>query len=170
MLTAIDPWRLAKNAQTLRGNFSVSEMPRLLSGLALENNSQGRFEWHFGVKNGRAYIQGYAEVCVEAVCQRCLQPMQLPLRANTLAGLLRLGQNEDSLPEDWDPLLIEDVPVAFMDLLEDELILALPLVFRHAHCPSNEYQTATEEKPPEVSEISETKDNPFAVLAQLKNK
>ena len=165
MLTAIDPWRLAKNTQTLHGKFSLSEMPRLLSGLELDNSGEGYFEWYFNVnKAGRAYIEGHAEVEIQVVCQRCLQVMRVPLAAQTLLGLLSPRQNEDDLPEDWEPLVIDKIPMSLLDLLEDELILALPLVFRHDECPANQHQNTEE------AEAMPAKENPFAVLAQLKQK
>lgn len=106
-----------------------------------------------------------AEACAEAACQRCLQTVQLPLQ---IEGWYRFVRDEAQAAE-LDAELEQDVLVlsrAFdvREWLEDELLLALPIVPMHEQCPEAlplSGEPAEEEAP---------RKNPFAVLAGLKGK
>jgi uncharacterized protein len=71
------------------------------------------------------------------------------------------------LSDDLDPCLVEDDLVQFSDLLEEELLLALPQVAMHepgaCHPPAS---GVTGEIPAESSR--QERENPFAVLSELK--
>ena len=77
------------------------------------------------------------------------------------------GQNRNDddeageLDEAFDPLLAEERGVSLMDLVEDELILALPVVPLHEDCEGPQHDDAT-------VVASESSDNPFAALEALK--
>ena len=77
-----------------------------------------------------------ASAPVWLTCQRCLQPLALPL---TLDRRLRFVHGE-SQAEAMDAELEDDVLALprwldLRELIEDELLLALPLVPRHDTCP-----------------------------------
>lgn len=121
-----------------------------------------------------------AQATVRQTCQRCLQGLPLSLSVDRLfrfvadeaqAAALDDDSEEDVLPLDrsWD----------LLELLEDELIMALPLVPRHEVCP--EPLPLATAPPPPVGEAHQAasveplaplqeRRNPFAVLAQLKRK
>ena len=62
-------------------------------------------------------------------CQRSLQPFVLPARVEQTLGLIREEAEEAGLPPGYEPLLVpEDGRIVPIDLVEDELILALPVV------------------------------------------
>jgi uncharacterized protein len=106
------------------------------------------------------HLQARAQIHLQ--CQRCLQAAPFDVVVNRS---VRFVANEDEAAEqDLDSE--EDVEVLTpsldaMNWLEDELLLALPLVPRHESCPQP-LATPTEADEPLV--------NPFAVLAQLKSK
>ena len=98
-------------------------------------------------------------------CQRCLQPVDIPLEVHRAIRFVR-GEDEaarlDAQAED-DVLPLErtlDLP----ELVEDELLLALPIVPRHEHCPS------PLPAPAAAPEEQEPAESPFAALAALKRK
>lgn len=73
---------------------------------------------------------------LQLVCQRCLEPFAYPLDARIGIGLLDTESMERHLPEGYEPVLLEDERLMPVRLVEDELIVALPLVARHE--PSSE--------------------------------
>ena len=111
------------------------------------------------------HIQGDTVVRLE--CQRCLQPMNEVLRADRY---LRFVAGEDEaarLDEDSeDDVLALVARLDLFELLEDELILALPLVPRHGTCP----QPLDMAPASAVARPDESRPHPFAALAALRGK
>jgi uncharacterized protein len=68
---------------------------------------------------------------VELICQRCLEGFRQPVNARIEMALVEGGAGE-SVPEGCEPLIVEEGRLRPIDLVEDELIMALPLVPRHA--------------------------------------
>lgn len=98
-------------------------------------------------------------------CQRCLAPVVQTLE--TERGFLFVADEAtaEALDEDCE----EDVLVISRDfdalsLVEDELILALPLVPRHDVCPQDLPHAVSDE----AFEDASSRPNPFAALAALK--
>ena len=95
-------------------------------------------------------------------CQRSLQRFLLPVQVRPRMGLVRDEAEEDALPPDYEALLVpEDGMLRPADLVEDELVLAVPVV---PMAPGSE---AVESDWPATSEELD-KASPFAALAQLK--
>ncbi len=105
-----------------------------------------------------------AETDVTLECQRCLQPMRVSLRATRRIFFV---DGEDAAAaldaESEDDVLALTPALDLGELIEDELLLALPLVPRHEHCPAPLPLALVEDDPP-----IDPADNPFAVLAALK--
>jgi uncharacterized protein len=82
------------------------------------------------------WLQLRADTSVRLECQRCLQPMVHALQVDRR---LRFVEGEDEaqrLDEDSDDdVLALPASLDLPALIEDELILALPLVPRHEACP-----------------------------------
>ena len=102
---------------------------------------------------------------VFATCQRCLQPVELTLQ---VARHFLFAPNE-ALAEAWDAEGEEDVlalsrSLDLPELIEDELLLELPLVPRHEVCPRQLPTQVADEAFEEASE----RPNPSAALAALK--
>ena len=73
----------------------------------------------------------------------------------------------EELSPEYEPLFVEDEPLHLADIVEDELILALPAVAMHpeSECTGAQHPSRDGE---EESQPAEAKPNPFAVLAKLK--
>jgi uncharacterized protein len=117
----------------------------------------GRDEQH------RPVIVGSVEANLSLICQRCLQPMDLPVRAEIGLGAVRGLEEAAALPESLDPLLVDDDSVRLRDIVEDELIMAVPAIARHEE---DECQLALKSEEEDRTEDSRA-ENPFAVLASL---
>jgi len=64
-------------------------------------------------------------------CQRCMKPMQWPLATQSSAVLVGTERESDELPPGTETVHAADRRVRLMDLIEEELLLALPLVPMH---------------------------------------
>ena len=79
--------------------------------------------------------------------------------------MVKDGANSQSLPKAYDVLEPGEDPLDLRSLIEEELLLALPIV--PAHHPEECQQPAGLDEP-EPGEDEVTRSNPFSVLAQLK--
>jgi uncharacterized protein len=68
---------------------------------------------------------------VELICQRCLEPMLLTYDTDTQFALIESKLAEERLPEGIEPLILDDDGFVQERLIEDELIVSLPLAPRH---------------------------------------
>lgn len=96
---------------------------------------------------------------VVLVCQRCLQPMTEPLALRAHFVVAGDEESADVLDADDAFDVIVGAPDFDLDaLVEDEVLLALPIAPRHAVCPTDDA----------LAVESGAKPSPFAVLQQLK--
>lgn len=99
-------------------------------------------------------------------CQRCLGPVDMPLWVERSFRFVPDEATAEALDEDFEEDLLALSPdFDLHTLIEDELLMALPVVPRHDECPesvtlassSEDFEAANAEKP-----------NPFAALASLR--
>jgi uncharacterized protein len=178
---AFDPHRLDMAAFSLaegeaNGEFALAAMPRLLQdALPLAGDSPAQSvawsarAWRKAVTGGEAEIrlQLQAHTALHLTCQRCLQPMPVALDVQPSLRFVRDEAQAEALDEDSEDDVLALTPVLdLQQLIEDELILALPLVPRHDICPQplpmsvGEGDTAIE--PADAAEHA------FAALAALR--
>lgn len=162
----VDPRKLADRGATLEGEWPMAQFSRLCEQLVSDAGTvHARLE--FGRdEQGLIVMRGELEVEVQMVCQRCLEPATLPVHSRFVYAVLREGASADSLPKSYDALEVGEEPLDLIELVEDELLLALPIVPAHepdACQPPGGFAAAPE---PSVNEVSRS--NPFDVLAQLK--
>jgi uncharacterized protein len=127
----IDPVRLAEQGGALQGQIPLSRMPRLREAIA---SDEGVVEvaLEFGVDEfGVRYLVGRVEAALRLVCQRCLEPMDVHITAQPSLGVVRTDHEAERLPPSYEPLQIGDEPVPLVAVVEDELLLALPIVPMH---------------------------------------
>jgi len=156
----IDPWRLTAEGGRLEGSLALAALPRLVAEL---NRTDGVASVALAAgmdRQGIRFIKGALRTKVELVCQRCLGPFQLALDVTVSLGLVRSEAEADRLPEEYEPLLVPEGVIHVADLVEDELLLALPRIPRHDEardCEAHGYRA-----PDRVEQ-----DQPFASLASL---
>jgi uncharacterized protein len=179
----------AADAQELAGEWAIAELPRLAdsecpldAGSPLKANADAprlpsrsasdltrRVRWRaagshrpVGGEN-QIWLHLLADADVVLQCQRCLQPLDEAVHVDRH---FRFVADEDTAAalddEIEDEVLVLPKSLNLRDLVEDEMLLALPLVPRHDVCP--------EVVPMQFGdvEIVEEKSNPFASLALLR--
>ena len=165
-----DPWRAAEQGRHLEGAIALSLMPRLAE-LLVVTEGEARFELEF-FRDGkrRSCVRGKVVARLKLRCQRCLEPVECEVESRLLLGLVQGLDEAERLPDEYDPLMVEDDRFQPADLVEDELILGLPQVPMHAPpdaCGDQAAPLATEPASSDGPGV-ENPDNPFRVLAQLK--
>ena len=161
----IDPIRLAETRRLLQGEVALAEMSRLVEALQ-DNDGNVSVSLEFGIdEEGIRVMRGRVQGEVTLLCQRCLEPMRQQIDSEFSLGLVRNETEADELPSYYEPLLLDGKPLFLRDVIEDEMLLALPIVPRH---PADECEARLESSGTEKEQEDGKRDNPFAGLAGLK--
>jgi uncharacterized protein len=153
------------------GQLPLAELARLADSL-LKVDAAAQVDWaaqgyQLPVIGGapEVWLHLQARTAVELQCQRCLQPMQDDLQVDRRFRFVRTEAEAVKLDEaSEDDVLVLTPRLDLTELIEDELILALPIVPMHAACPEP-LQPAPVDAP-----VVEDRPNPFAALAALRKK
>lgn len=144
------------------GRVALEAMPRLRSSL-IDGEGDARFVLTFGTDAMRVpFVELTVEAELPLECQRSLQRFLLPVRLRQRLGLIRDEADEAALPPGYEALLVPaDGQLRLVDLVEDELILALPVI-----PVSPDVEVVEREFAPTAEEIARA--SPFAALAGWK--
>ena len=155
----IDPWRAADSGGAFSGRLPIAGFKRL-AGLLADASREAVFQLRFSRDEaGRPVVRAAVQATLLARCQRCLESVAVKVDARILLAVVSDLVSARQLPEGYDPLMADEGLVRPIDLIEDELLLALPQIPRHA---PGACSVAIEQRAPRGRE------NPFAVLAKLK--
>ena len=147
---------------TLEGVMSLDKLERL-SELLSDNSGELSAKLRFTSGTGYLGLHGEVEASLELTCQRCLQPMNQKVSGQFKFGLLTDEKYIDKVPSDADPYLLEGDEQSVVEILEDELLLSIPIAATHQKECSEFLQQQNEER-----RVEKEKSNPFAVLKDLK--
>jgi uncharacterized protein len=104
-------------------------------------------------------------------CQRCLDEVEVPVHARIELALIRRDEDALDLPEHLDPWLVTEERLDPLDVIEDELLLAVPVIPRHplGSCGSDALERAEPADSATGGEAGlDTGRRPFEILAALK--
>lgn len=148
--------------RSFEGRLPLSSMTRL-QGLLVDTEGDVRYAIEFDSDALRVPFIGLRiEAELPLICQRSLQRFVLPVTLEQRLGLVRSEDEESALPPGYEALLVpEDGMLRPVDLVEDELVLAVPLVPVDPSSEAVEREWAADEE-----EVAKT--SPFAALASLK--
>ena len=159
------PLRLARAGERLEGVVPLDRMTRLAT-LLHESTGEARFVLRFGYDGeGQARVLGRIDARPVMLCQRCLEPMQVEVACDVSLALLAEGADTSTLDPGYDPLVVGQSPLALADLVEDEIILALPNFARHPQGVCRMPAGADAED--DTGGDAPRRENPFAVLKSL---
>ena len=79
----------------------------------------------------RKVVRVKSSVTVKIICQRCLVAMPLCLECDTILCIVWTEDEASTLPKHLDPWVVEEDKGDAIQLVEDELLLALPFVAYH---------------------------------------
>lgn len=147
--------------ETFAGEIPLGEMPRL-GELLLDNNGIVRVDFEFAKNDlSLAVIRGQFAANLQLTCQRCLEPMDKAL--DQPFELLIDASEEDIEAFDLESVNTSDGILDVFEVIEDELLLAIPIIVMHDDASCNPHWQAETDN----AEVKAT-NNPFAALAALK--
>jgi len=154
---------LAGRAATLERRLGLSQLPRLAEAGALDGtNVRARLE--FGTFERRATIEVRVDGEVFLACQRCLKPCACAVDEEAL--LVVVASDTDDVPGGYEPLLGDPERLSVVEVIEEQVLLGLPLVPMHAtaaECGAAAAALAAADEGPAVEETQK----PFANLREL---
>jgi uncharacterized protein len=155
--------RLADGGADVDFAVPLAELAALRSVRAsVAGNVHGRV--HFGRQAGVAVAELRLRGTATLQCQRCMQPMQLPLDTVVRVGLVGSEAEVARVPADLEPMLAGGGRISIGELITEEMLLTLPIVPLHGDGVACAAASAPEAGP-ERSDVATHK--PFARLAEL---
>ncbi len=127
---SLDAWRMVVARRRFDGQVSLAELTRL-QGLVADTDGECSYSLEFGRDEVLrvSYVELTIDTALPLTCQRSMQRFLLPVKVTQRLGLIRDEDEESSLPEEYEALLVpEDGQLRPLDLVEDELVLAVPVV------------------------------------------
>jgi len=155
----INPLRLAEKNAILKGTLLLSTMLRLKEFLA-----DPKGEVVVSMKFSRDEDQNIfidLQVNTELIltCQRCMNSLNYPISINVLLSPM-MDETKISRLQNYEPLIMQGELVAVQDIVEDEILLNLPLIAKHSQNSCSVVLSTSQEN---------TTENPFkAALSKLK--
>jgi uncharacterized protein len=168
----LDVRRFAEEGAELQENEKLQAFPRLLAETA-EGDPALPVDWSARGEllnpmhhQPQVWVHLEANATLPLVCQRCLQPVDLPLAVDRsfrfVADEATAAAEDDAAEED---LLALSRSFDLHELVEDELLMEVPVAPRHEACPDPVKMSAED---PGFEAASAEKEHPFAVLGKLK--
>ena len=131
-MPVINGLEFSESAGRLEGVATIGALPRLAGHEA----ATGRGEIRYAVQGGRDSLGRpglgiRVDGSIELICQRCLEPMSFELGIDDWVGLARTEAEIDSDPTDGPDRIPATPRMSVAELLEEEVLLALPISPRH---------------------------------------
>lgn len=162
----IDPLRLVEREARLCGHLSLARMERLAASLC---DGEGtvfidmRFQRD---EQGRELAVGHVTARLPVRCQRCLEAMEVAIATDPRLAFTKAdtdAEGETPPPDGYDAVPLVGDTISLSDLVEDELMLALPMAPMHEDCPVGVWRRYLGHRAP-----SEAPPKPFAALSRLR--
>jgi len=161
----IDPVVFAERQSHLVGRIGVQRFQRLADFLF---NQEGELnvDLQFYKEGKVPVIEGNIQGDLALVCQKCLKSLSLSVDKAVKIGMVQTIEQADRLEEGFEPMIVKGERILLAAIVEDEILLSLPDYPKHeSQCI--EYKVSEILADPDESK--QESDNPFSVLAQLKN-
>lgn len=171
---SVVPRKLINQAVRLEGVIQPEHLPRLAESVE-RVLKPAVVSLQFGAEDGpKRVVRGNAATQVLLRCERCLESFEAPLEADIAMAVVWSEEEAAQLPDQLDPWIVPDESADLLAMVEDGLLLALPIVALHPqdeHCPAPAMSYGSEQEGRSAdSAIDEQDDNPFKILEQLKNR
>ena len=149
-------------------SIPLAELPRVAHEVAArEGEAKGRVRFSRQLHQAVADLEVSAQP--EVICQRCMQPMRWPVNVKSRVALVSDYDAADRVPDGMDVFLVEADSVSVRDLVDEEIMLALPHVPRHeedSECARRNVRLPGQTDEPEEAQDPKVQ-KPFAQLGEL---
>lgn len=162
----LDPFKSAQKLSNYIGIYQAQEMLRFNDAVeSISNDILIEIEFSKDAQ-GLTYFKGSAKAEVVVICQRCNKGFDHLVNTEFCFAPVQGNQDTDLIPDAYEPVEVNDHgEVDLFELIEDELILALPIVAMHAQ---EDCEIKAEDLQFGEIEPEQERKNPFAVLKELK--
>ena len=128
----IEPVRLAELGRSLAGRLPLERLRRLAE-LLVDRRGEAEVRLDFRQEGrGRVVVLGRIGALLRLTCQRCLEPFDFAVDVPVHLVVVGSDAEAERLAEEEDPLLLgEGQALSLAEMVEDELLLALPQVPAH---------------------------------------
>lgn len=136
--TVIDCLEFARSGGVLERSVGMDQLPRLADILVTTQGSLSVRLEGWRDEQGKSWLQvnisGEPELC----CQRCLGGVRFLLAISSRLQLMAPGEEwpDDDLVDDSADAITAEKALPVLSLIEDEVLLALPIAPRHEQCES----------------------------------
>ena len=159
------------------GFLAISALPRLAqeaSTIELGDGFDWRVQTHFADSPGsepRQILQLGVKGRIHLVCQRCLQDCALDLAEERQFVMVATDAEADAYPieDDQQEPLVASQHFDLLSLIEDEILLSVPLIPKHPVGVCEAHTSSFGESGPLADEL-EKPQNPFNILKNMKKK
>ncbi len=167
----IDYIRFTDAKKSLSAKLSFNFCHRLIEVVYHYQSSEASFidvDLNFGVDDlGHRFLVGTLKTEVTLECQRCMQEMKYPVNISLNIAFVQSSHEEDEISGLYEAYYVEDKsePIDLHELIEEEVLLSLPLIAKHDNQCVQLHHANTE-----LEDVEQTDDkkNPFAILQTLK--
>jgi uncharacterized protein len=166
----IDAFSFCQQQERREGNILIADLHRLSNECA---NTAGSLAWSL---EGGTNRLGYAKLVltvsgkVQLMCQRCLTIFAFEIDSEQELILAKNEENADEIEalieDDEIDVVVGSKSFNIMDLIEDDVLLAIPQSPKHAVCPDVALDSSVSTVAAIEAEASK-KESPFAVLKKI---
>ena len=156
----IDTFEFSRLKEHREGELAVADFARLREELA---EPSGLVKWSLqGGTDGLGHAQLTLSVStsVKLMCQRCLTPFALDISSESVLLLAKDDAAADALeaqsPDDSIEVMVGSKATNILELIEDEVLLSVPLSPKHERCPDQALQDG--------GDVAAKRISPFEVL------
>ncbi len=163
----VEPRTLAANEARIERRYPLKSLPRLaemLAGDAGEVVARIRF---FQVETNLPGGEIELSAVVPLRCQRCLEPYGEPVSARTRVVFVENDERSGAVPDQYEAVTAPEGVIDLQELVEDELLLSLPIVARHPEDSACARSGAYEGEPRDDEQDKPDTQRPFEALRDL---
>lgn len=169
----VDARKIFAQQALIKGIIPVSRLSRFCELVAAtQGDVQVTMKFDLDESN-RRIIEGELDTKAQVLCQRCLEPMEIALHDEFRLAVVSSESKSEGLPKSLDPWICEDIKLVVAEVIEEQLILCMPIVSYHDRdCIEKLSFEATEAKENGTAKAANgaSKPNPFDILKTLKDK
>lgn len=167
--STLDARKAAARGVSISGALKPLDLPRFAALLADEGGEICAQLAFSRDEENRPVVQVAVEAQVSVICQRCLGPMDLSLKGENTLAVVWNDEQARHLPRHLDPLVVSEEGCKLWELVEDELMLALPPFSYHDTEDCKKILSGYAAGPADGEAPGAARPNPFEVLARLKS-
>ena len=165
----VDTRKVFPEGAAIAGNLSLKKLELFQEYLSAPVGSV-KVELFFRIaESGQRQITGRVAASVQVYCQRCLAPLGIELADDIRLVLLRDEAKAADLEPNFDPWICEGFKLELATIIEEQLILCLPIVSYHSQ---GECANALNYQVGSSAIVANADDNqtksPFSILKELK--